>query len=101
MLERLTIDTFSPLLGDSFTLYLDATRTMAVALIDVTDLSDASHAPPEGQRTPFSIVFRGIQHAVLRQGTYRLEHAALGSFEPFLVTIGPDSVGMRYEAVFT
>ena len=26
---------------------------------------------------------------------------SLGSFEPFLVTIGPDAVGMRYEAVFT
>jgi hypothetical protein len=75
---------------------------MAVELTDVTDLSDAAGStPPEGQRTPFSLVFRGAPNAVLAQAIYRLEHAALGSFEPFLVTIGPDALGMRYEAVFT
>jgi hypothetical protein len=46
-------------------------------------------------------VFRSASNAVVPQGIYRLEHASLGSFEPFLVTIGPDAVGMRYEAVFT
>jgi hypothetical protein len=102
MLERLTIDVFSPLLGDPFTLHVDATRTMAVELSEVTDLSEAARStPPKGQRTPFSIVFRSASNAVLPQGIYRLEHASLGSFEPFLVTIGPDAVGMRYEAVFT
>jgi hypothetical protein len=102
MLERLTIDTFSPLLGDPFTLHVDATRTMAVELAEVTDLSDAARStPPDGQRTPFSIVFRSASSSVLPQGMYRLEHATLGGFEPFLVTIGPDAVGMRYEAVFT
>jgi hypothetical protein len=102
MLDRLTIDIFSPLLGDPFMLHLDATRTMVVELAEVTDLSGpARSTPPEGQRTPFSIVFRSTANAVLPQRIYRLEHASLGSFEPFLVTIGPDAVGMRYEAVFT
>ena len=102
MLERLTIDTFSPLLGDPFTLHLDATRTMAVELAEVTDLSDTARSrPPAGQRTPFSILFRSASNSVLPQGIYRLEHAILGGFELFLVTIGPDAVGMRYEAVFT
>jgi hypothetical protein len=102
MLERLIIDTFSPRLGDQFTLHLDATRTLAVELAEVTDLSEAARSTPAvGQRTPFSIVFRSASNAMLPQGIYRLEHATLGSFEPFLVTIGPDAVGMRYEAVFT
>ena len=102
MLERLTIDTFSPLLGDPFTLDVDATRTLAVELIEVTDLSGPTRStPPEGLRTPFSIVVRSATNAVLAQGMYRLDHATLGSFEPFRVTIGPDAVGMRYEAVFT
>jgi hypothetical protein len=102
MLERLTIDTFSPLVGDPFTLHVDATRTMAVELAEVTDLSDAARSTPsEGQRTPFSIVFRSASNAVLPQRIYRLDHPTLGSFEPFLVTIGPDAGGMRYEAVFT
>jgi hypothetical protein len=102
MLERLTIDSFSPLLGDQFTLHVDATRTLVVKLAEVTDLSEAARSTPaEGQRTPFSIVFRGASNAVLPQGIYRLEHVTLGGFEPFLVTIGPDAIGMRYEAVFT
>jgi hypothetical protein len=30
-----------------------------------------------------------------------MEHAAIGTFELFLVPIGPDREGMRYEAIFT
>jgi hypothetical protein len=102
MLERLTIDTFSPLVGDSFTLHLDATRTMQVKLGEVIDLSEVSRATPtEGRRTPFSIMFRSASNTVLPQRIYHLEHATLGAFGLFLVTIGPDAAGMRYEAVFT
>ena len=32
---------------------------------------------------------------------YRVEHEDIGSFEIFLVPIGPDEKGMKYEAVFT
>ena len=34
------------------------------------------------------------------QRIYRLRHDRLGAFEVFLVPIGPDAVGMRFEAVF-
>ena len=37
---------------------------------------------------------------VLEQMIRRLEHDELGAFELFLVPIGPDDTGMRYEAVF-
>jgi hypothetical protein len=53
-----------------------------------------------GSRQPFSIVFRGPSQPVLAQMTYRIEHAVLGSFDLFIVPIGPDEAGMRYEAVF-
>ena len=66
-------------------------------LIEVTDLGDAS---PGGARAPFSLVFRGPLEPVLPQGIRRLEHAGLGELDLFLVPIGPDEVGMRYEAVF-
>ncbi len=36
----------------------------------------------------------------LGQGTFDLEHDQIGSFALFLVPIGPDAEGMRYEAVF-
>ena len=36
----------------------------------------------------------------LPQGTYPMEHETLGRLEVFLVPLGPDAQGMRYEAVF-
>jgi hypothetical protein len=35
------------------------------------------------------------------QRIYRVEHVELGTIEIFLVPIGPDEVGQRYEAIFT
>jgi hypothetical protein len=48
----------------------------------------------------FSVVFRGLMAPVLPQGTYHFTHAELGELDLFLVPIGPDSEGMRYEAAF-
>jgi hypothetical protein len=73
---------------------------MPLELVEVTDLGGAPRSP-DGQRSPFSIVFRSASNTVLPQAIYHLEHPALGSLELFLVTIGPDASGMRYEAVFT
>jgi hypothetical protein len=103
MLEGLRIDTFLPYVGDPFTVHVGGTRTVEVELAEVTDLRDSARGltPQDGHRTPFSIVFRNTSNAVLPQGIYRLEHAAIGGFELFLVTIGPDAGAMRYEAVFT
>lgn len=36
----------------------------------------------------------------LGQGTFELEHEKLGTFPLFLVPIGPDHQGFRYQAVF-
>jgi hypothetical protein len=55
----------------------------------------------EEGRLPFSIVFLGPLEPVLPQRIYRFEHEALGTFELFIVPIGPDESGMRYEAVFS
>ena len=45
-------------------------------------------------------MFRGGGDVALPQRTYRMEHAEIGTFEIFLVPIGPDEKGLRYEAVF-
>jgi hypothetical protein len=55
----------------------------------------------EGIRTPFSIVFRTAQkNEYFDQGTYPIIHPSKGSIPVFLVPIGPDENGMKYEAVF-
>lgn len=49
----------------------------------------------------FSVLFRGgPKNAYLPQAIYPLEHAKLGRIELFLVPVGPDEQGMRYQAVF-
>jgi len=103
MSEQLTVESFSPHVGATFEMQLDGTRTMALELAEVTDLGDSARGRSgrDGERSPFSIVFRSASTAVLPQGIYHIAHAALGNLELFLVPIGPDAAGMRYEAVFT
>jgi hypothetical protein len=52
------------------------------------------------RRAAFSALFRGPIRPVLPQRIYRLTNETLGTLELFLVPIGPDADGMRYEAVF-
>ena len=52
-------------------------------------------------REPFSLIFRAAGvHFHLAQGIYLLEHGGHGELHVFLVPIGPDEAGMRFEAVF-
>jgi hypothetical protein len=97
MLETFTIDTFSGRLGQTFTVRLGDHGAFETQLVAATSLGPP---PPEG-RGPFSLVFRGPSDVLVPQRIYRVEHAELGAFELFLVPIGPDREGMRYEAVFT
>ena len=99
MLETFTVATFVPHLGEPFHIRLDAPDPLEVVLIEATELGGGGARP--GRRTPFSIVFRGPRAPLLPQRIYRIEHDAIGTFDLFLVPIGPDPEGLRYEAVFT
>ena len=48
----------------------------------------------------FSVLYTGPKEPLLKQGTYRFEHAAMGSFNLFIVPISSDEGGTVYEAVF-
>lgn len=54
-----------------------------------------------GQAEPFSALFRSESQEGLEQGVYTLKHADQGDITLFIVPVGPDDVGMRYEAIFT
>jgi hypothetical protein len=106
MLEHFTVATFAERLGETFRVYpdaADATRCLDMALIEATDLSarGRQQASDSGRRAPFSIVFRGPATPILPQRIYRVEQPAIGTFDLFLVPIGPDEQGLRYEAIFT
>ena len=102
MLDRFTLETFSPHLGETYSLYADGADPWPLTLVEATDLQSSGHAPAaDAQRAPFSVVFRGPTTPVAPQRIYPVEHPSIGRVELFLVPIGPDGQGMRYEAVFT
>jgi hypothetical protein len=86
--DGISADAFNGLIGQTFTILGPESRLEA-QLVEVT---------PHGNGA--SIVFRGPREPVLPQRIYAFEHAGLGAFEIFIVPIGPDDAGMRYEAVF-
>ena len=98
MLEDFTVETFSGRIGERFRITSDDTDPLDAELIEASEVADTRL--PEGGRVPFSIVFRAPMEPPLPQRIYRFEHDALPEFELFIVPIGPDESGMRYEAVF-
>ncbi len=97
MARELKIGDFFERVGEGFRVPL-ADGAIEITLVEVTNLARADHAGP--RRAPFSLTFRGPLRPALVQRTWPLEHAALGRLEVFLVPIGPDPSGMRYEAIF-
>ncbi len=101
MLESFTIHTFSGHVGSKFRVYPDGPESLEVELISATGLGGSAGEETPGRRQPFSIVFRGPGEILLPQRIYRMEHEEIGAFDLFLVPIGPDEKGLRYEAIFT
>ena len=97
MLESFTLETFTPHLNEPFWIVLDDGK-VETRLVRAHAWGDGARA---SDRDPFSLEFVGPGRFVLPQQTYRVEHEALGAFEIFLVPLGPEGAGRRYEAVFT
>jgi hypothetical protein len=98
VLESLTISDFAPRVGDRFR--IDATEDGAGHDAELVEAAPVGDAGPRA-RVPFSLVFRGPAGVVLPQRIYRVDHPDLGSLDIFLVPIGADAAGVRYEAIFT
>lgn len=102
-LGSLRLEDFSAHIGTAFRADLGEKGSMELALVEVRDLGTAPRPPqPEagGRTRAFAVLFRGAPEPVLPQRIYTLTHVALGSLSLFIVPIGPDQAGMRYEAIF-
>lgn len=94
MLESFTLETFAPLVGSGFRLHAPG------GPIDLV-LAEATGLPPRPRsRLPFALLFRQPAGVLVPQQAYPVDHPDLGAFELFIVPLGPDAEGMRYEAVF-
>lgn len=98
MLEKLTHEDFAKWLHARFVIHYDE-GTIQAELIECRKL--VSPGAPPAQREPFALIFRGPCEPVLVQRIYRIEGGSLEPLEIFIVPVGPDAEGMRYEAIFS
>jgi hypothetical protein len=95
----LTHESFAACLNQKCRVQPDS-GTLEMELIECRKLSPGGKTN-QGHREPFSLIFRGPRAPILPQRIYRFDFAQLGPLEIFIVPIGPDESGMRYEAIFT
>ena len=98
MLNKLTAQDFLPHLHEQYTVALQDGQPYTLELVQVSELGEA---PQPGARRPFSLQFTNPRtDAYLQQRVYCLEHPEMGALDIFLVPLGPEPAGMRYEAIF-
>ena len=100
MLEQLTLENFEPYLNQKFLIQVEESGEIIAELIEAVGLGSGNNQPSEA-RSPFSIVFRAPEETNLPQRIYEIRHDDMGVLQLFLVPIGPDKLGMCYQAVFT
>jgi hypothetical protein len=94
MSENLTSKAFSEHLRTMFQVLLPGAEALPVELVEVEEQKSSP------QVEQFSLIFRGPQTPVRPQKIYKLQHEKLGTFELFLVPLGPDKEGMLYQSCF-
>ena len=95
MLENLNSRIFSEQLHTTFQLRVPGAAPL---LLELTEVSEENQSPSVEQ---FSLAFRGPLVPHIPQGTYNVEHEKLGTFDLFIVPLGPDQSGMRYQVIFS
>lgn len=101
MLDALTVDAFTPAVGEVFVLHDEQAGRLDLELLEAGTIDrDAPASGADGIRSPFSLLFRGPSEPTLPQRIYRIEHEAIGAQEIFLVPVARDAAGVHYEAIF-
>lgn len=93
-----SFERFAERVGERFEIG-EGEHCVTATLIEARDLREAQGI---GQRSrQFSLIWRGPPGALLAQRIYSVRHPQLGAMDLFLVCIGNEAEGARYEAVFT
>lgn len=100
-LSKTTHERFETCLNQRFLIEVESSAPIELELVAVEVETRRRREPPADKRQAFSLLFRGPKNPGLEQRIFALTNETLGSLELFLVPVGPDEVGMLYEAVFT
>jgi hypothetical protein len=100
-LEQLDFESWARLVKTRFRVRVGANDALELELHEATP----PRATPADQGTApvyesFSLLFLGPADRLLPQGSYAFECELLGKFDLFIVPIGRDPSGVRYEAAF-
>jgi hypothetical protein len=87
---------FEPHVGTVFLVPLDDGTAYPLTLTSATRRENMSQI----SRPPFDLRFSGPGPGYLQQQTYVMQHEAMGSFSMFIVPIGQEADGFRYQAIF-
>lgn len=97
-MDALSLADFAPYLKQLFHIRLGSEETYSLELVEAAELGSP---PTPGLRKPFSLIFTNPDKtSYLPQRIYCLEHEKLGSLDVFIVPLGPDASGMRYQVIF-
>ncbi|HEV8428365.1 MAG TPA: hypothetical protein VGQ41_10735 [Pyrinomonadaceae bacterium] len=89
---------FTKNLNTKFRINVDTPQPIELTLIDVTPRHIGPNEEPGMER--FSAVFMGPREIFLPQQTYSVTHPDMGDFDIFLVALGQEPEGFKYEAVY-
>jgi hypothetical protein len=98
MSEFQTAEEFKQHLNTLFRLQVNAPKPIDLTLVGVE--ARPGNTTEEQGMERFSVFFSSSLEFLLPQSTYRLAHPEMGEFEVFLVAIGQEADGYRYEAVY-
>ena len=99
MLATLTHEHFEACLNQIFRVRAETGESLELTLVEVNKLGRFD--PDTDKRQAFSLVLRGPVEPLLPQMIHAMENDTIGALELFMVPIGPDGEGMRYEVIFT
>jgi hypothetical protein len=100
MVDQWQCDRFQEQIGNSYEVEIGQATTLTLTLREARPLSADSRSP-DSSRNPFSLIFKGPVEPIVPQGIYRFRRDTSDSMEIFIVPIGPDEDGMKYEAIFS
>jgi len=89
---------FARNLNTKFRLLVEAPQPIDLTLVSVTPRKVGPNEEAGMER--FSATFMGPREIFLPQQTYRVSHPDMGEFEIFLVALGQEPDGFKYEAVY-
>ena len=98
MPSNLTAEAFAENLNTKFRVRAESPRPVELELNEVKAYNAGENE--QGGMERFSLFLTGPGDIYLPQHTYTLEHPSMGELELFVVPVGRDEAGFRYEVVF-